>query len=77
MQEVRCSRLLSRKVSLTNKLTYEVLSIKILGPSPVRIGGIRFVRKSENVMNYDGAEGLEFGRGNTAIDPAVAAGQFS
>lgn len=27
-------------------------------------------------MNYDGAKGLEFGVRNTAIDPAVAAGQF-
>jgi len=27
-------------------------------------------------MNYDGAEGLEFGGGNTEVDPSVAAGQF-
>lgn len=26
-------------------------------------------------MNYDGAEGLEFGGGNTKIDPSVLAGQ--
>jgi hypothetical protein len=27
-------------------------------------------------MNYDGAEGLEFGEGNTKVDPSVAKGQF-
>jgi hypothetical protein len=27
-------------------------------------------------MNYDGAEGLEFGGGNTKVDPSVAAGQL-
>lgn len=27
-------------------------------------------------MNYEGAKGLEFGDGNTAIDPSVAAGQL-
>jgi hypothetical protein len=27
-------------------------------------------------MNYDGAEGLEFGGGNTKVDPSVAASQL-
>ena len=27
-------------------------------------------------MNYNGAEGLEFGGGNTKIDPSVAAGDI-
>ena len=27
-------------------------------------------------MNYHGAEGLEFGNGNTKLDPAVLAGNF-
>jgi hypothetical protein len=27
-------------------------------------------------MNYDGAEGLEFGGGSTKVDPSVAAGQL-
>jgi hypothetical protein len=26
-------------------------------------------------MNYDGAEGLEFGGGNTKVDPSVLSGQ--
>ena len=28
-------------------------------------------------MNYNGAKGLEFGGGNTKIDPSVAAGELS
>lgn len=28
-------------------------------------------------MDYRGAEGLEFGGGNTKVDPSVAAGQIS
>jgi len=27
-------------------------------------------------MNYDGAKGLEFGGGNTKVDPSVTAGQL-
>jgi hypothetical protein len=28
------------------------------------------------MKNYEGAEGLEFGGGNTKVDPSVAASQF-
>lgn len=33
------------------------------------------MQESPKIMNYVRTEGLEFGGGNTAIDPAVAAGQ--
>lgn len=32
--------------------------------------------KAAATMNYDGAEGLEFGGGNVKVDPSVAAGTF-
>jgi hypothetical protein len=32
--------------------------------------------QSHTSMNYDGAEGFEFGGGNTKVDPSVAAGQL-
>lgn len=54
----------------------------------LHVASIRFVKLRNNIpllyiiiyiaslkMNYDGAEGLEFGGGNTKVDPSVLSGQ--
>lgn len=59
---------------LIHRVSYDQLLVKTLDLLRSEEDAKAVRKATTKVMNYDGAEGLEFGGGNTAIDPAVAAG---